>query len=154
MDIEFFNSKTEFETIMETNHDKQLGFCIKFDKGSTKDKLKPEEALDIALCYGWIDGLIKKIDDEYYLKYFTKRLDTSVWSTKNKKSVERLISENKMKPAGQLAIDRAKKDGRWEKADLPPIDYSLDDFIELFKYNYEAYDRLLKLPKSIQKIML
>lgn len=151
MDIKFFINKTEFETFMKSNYDQHPGFWIKFDKGQTKDKLKPEEALDIALCYGWIDGLIKKIDDNYYMKYFTKRLDTSVWSTKNKKSVERLIQENRMIKAGLLAVDKAKKDGRWDKADQPPLDYSLDDFIKLIKSNEIAYQSYLKLSKTNQK---
>lgn len=151
MDIKFFTNKTEFETFMKANYDKHLGFWIKFDKGRTKDKLKPEEALDIALCYGWIDGLIKRIDEHYYIKYFAKRLDTSVWSTKNKKSVQRLIQDNRMTKAGLLAVDKAKKDGRWDKADQPPLDYSLDDFIELIKSNEIAYQNYLNMPKSIQK---
>ena len=151
MDIKFFTNKTEFETFMKSNYDQHPGFWIKFDKGNTQDKLKPEEALDIALCYGWIDGLIKRIDDDYYMKYFAKRLDNSVWSTKNMKSVERLIQDNRMTKAGLLAVDKAKKDGRWDKADLPPLDYSLDDFIELIKFNEIAYQKILKLPKSIQK---
>lgn len=151
MDIKFFTNKTEFETFMKANYDQHLGFWIKFDKGQTKDKLKPEEALDIALCYGWSDGLIKRIDEHYYIKYFAKRLDTSVWSTKNKKSVERLIQDNRMTKTGLLAVDKAKKDGRWDKADQPPLDYSLDDFIELIKSNKIAYQNFLKLSKTNQK---
>lgn len=110
MDHNFFKDKDEFNTFLKSNHQRHQGIWITFDKRDIKGKLKPEEALDIALCFGWIDGIIKRIDDDFYLKQLTKRSDKSAWSTKNKLSFERLLKENKMKPAGLLAVEKAKKD--------------------------------------------
>lgn len=151
MEPKYFKNKEEFYQFLEINHHDHPGIWIKFDKRHMKDKLKPEEALDIALCFGWIDGIIKRIDDDFYLKYFTKRLDTSVWSTKNKKSIERLIKDGLMKPAGLLTVEKAKKDGRWDKADQPPLDYSFDEFMLLIKPNNIAYQNFIMMSKSVQK---
>ena len=74
------------------------------------------EALDAALCFGWIDGQRAGLDDDYHLQVFTPRRPRSVWSQRNRDLVERLISQGRMRPAGQMQIDRAKGDGRWEAA--------------------------------------
>ena len=74
------------------------------------------EALDEALCYGWIDGQKKSSDAQYWLQKFTKRGVRSVWSKINVGHVERLTNEGRMQPAGQVAVDAAKADGRWEQA--------------------------------------
>jgi len=75
-----------------------------------------DEALDVALCFGWIDGQTKRLDDDYLLQAFTPRRRDSPWSKINQGHVERLIAEGRMRPAGQAEIDRAKADGRWDAA--------------------------------------
>ncbi len=75
-----------------------------------------QEALDVALCYGWIDGQTKRMDDDYTLQAFTPRRKNSPWSQINQGHVARLIAEGRMKPGGQAEIDRAKADGRWDAA--------------------------------------
>lgn len=74
------------------------------------------EALDEALCFGWIDGQALKLDDDFFLRVFTPRRRNSPWSKINRGHVERLIAEGRMQPAGQAEVDRAKADGRWEAA--------------------------------------
>jgi uncharacterized protein YdeI (YjbR/CyaY-like superfamily) len=74
------------------------------------------EALDEALCYGWIDGQKKSFDAEYWLQKFTKRGPRSVWSKVNIGHIERLTNEGRMQPAGLTAVDSAKADGRWDQA--------------------------------------
>jgi uncharacterized protein YdeI (YjbR/CyaY-like superfamily) len=74
------------------------------------------EALDVALCWGWIDAIRKSFDDKSFLQRYTPRGKTSIWSTRNQGLVARLIEEGRMQPAGQAEIDRAKADGRWAKA--------------------------------------
>ena len=74
------------------------------------------DALDAALCFGWIDGQVGALDSDYHLQVFTPRRPRSVWSQRNRDHVERLVSEGRMRPAGQAQVDRAKVDGRWEAA--------------------------------------
>jgi uncharacterized protein YdeI (YjbR/CyaY-like superfamily) len=75
-----------------------------------------DEALDVALCHGWIDGQVARFDDDYVLQAFTPRRRTSPWSQRNVGHVARLIEAGRMRPAGQREIDRAKADGRWDAA--------------------------------------
>jgi uncharacterized protein YdeI (YjbR/CyaY-like superfamily) len=74
------------------------------------------EALDVALCHGWIDGQVEALDTDYFLQVFTPRRRNSPWSKINRGHVERLIDAGRMRPAGQAEIDRAKADGRWQAA--------------------------------------
>lgn len=74
------------------------------------------EALDVALCFGWIDGQKNSLDADYFLQVFTPRRPRSLWSKVNIGHVTRLIEEGRMRPEGQLEIDRAKGDGRWDRA--------------------------------------
>lgn len=85
-------------------------------KASTVSGITYAEALDIALCHGWIDGQVNALDDSYFLQVFTPRRRSSPWSKINRGHVERLIVEGRMRPAGQAEIDRAKADGRWDAA--------------------------------------
>ena len=75
-----------------------------------------DEALDVALCHGWIDGQVARFDDDFVLQAFTPRRRNSPWSQRNVGHVARLIEEGRMHPAGQAEIDRAKSDGRWDAA--------------------------------------
>lgn len=74
------------------------------------------EALDAALCFGWIDGQRGALDDDYHLQVFTPRRSRSIWSQRNRDLVNRLLSEGRMRPAGQAQLDWAKADGRWDAA--------------------------------------
>lgn len=151
MEHMLFINQNAFHQWLMIHHDHHGGIWIKFDKMKTESTLTAEEALDEALCFGWIDGQIKRIDEKYYLKYFAKRTKKSIWSTKNKRSIERLIKENKMMPSGLAAVKSAKDDGRWEKADLDPIDYSIDDFVKMISIDDLALSNYLKMSPSVQK---
>ncbi len=74
------------------------------------------EALDAALCFGWIDGQRGALDAHHHLQVFTPRRKRSLWSKRNREIVERLVAEGRMRPAGQAEVDRAKADGRWDAA--------------------------------------
>jgi uncharacterized protein YdeI (YjbR/CyaY-like superfamily) len=99
------------------HHDTSPGIWLKVAK---KDSGIPSvtivEALDVALCYGWIDGQRLPFDDKYYLQKYTPRRSKSIWSKINVEKVARLIKDKQMKPAGLKAIEAAKADGRWAKA--------------------------------------
>ncbi len=85
-------------------------------KASAMAGITYAEALDAALCFGWIDGQAGSLDEDYHLQVFTPRRPRSVWSKRNRDHVERLTALGRMRAAGQLQIDRAKADGRWDAA--------------------------------------
>ncbi len=99
---------------LKKNHaSKTFVWLIYHKKNSTSPSIKYSEAVDEALCFGWIDSTSKPIDEERYQQYFCKRKEKSVWSKINKEKVERLITEGLMTEAGYQSIDIAKKNGSW-----------------------------------------
>jgi len=112
-----FASKKKWADWLAKVHDKSAGVWLKLGKkGSGIPSVTYEEALDIALCYGWIDGQKGSFDDKYWLQKFTPRGPKSIWSKINTDKTEKLIASGEMKPAGLKAIEMAKKDGRWAAA--------------------------------------
>lgn len=85
-------------------------------KNSSAPGITWQEALDVALCYGWIDGQAGRFDDDYTLQAFTPRRKNSPWSQINREHVARLIAEGRMRPAGLAEVERAQADGRWDAA--------------------------------------
>jgi uncharacterized protein YdeI (YjbR/CyaY-like superfamily) len=113
----FFASKAEWERWLSKHYDLEAGIQLKFaKKGSGIESLHYPEALDVALCYGWIDGRSNSLDETYYLQKFTPRRPRSTWSQRNVKKAEELIKAGRMKAPGLAAIEAAKADGRWEAA--------------------------------------
>lgn len=116
--VEFKDAKS-FEKWLAKNHAKEEGIWVKIAKAKSGIKsINHLEALDVALCYGWIDGLRRGVDDIYFVQKFTPRTAKSNWSEINKKKVALLIKEGKMQDAGLEAIKLAKRDGRWNKNHL------------------------------------
>ncbi len=112
-----FANTAAFRRWLKTNHAKHQGIWMQLaKKDSGIASITYAEALDEALCYGWIDGQKKAYDAQYWLQKFTKRGARSVWSKINIGHIERLTKEGRMQPAGQAAVDAAKADGRWEQA--------------------------------------
>ena len=112
-----FKTGKAFETWLAKNHAKAEGAWLKIAKAASGIKtISHLEALDAALCYGWIDGLRRGLDDEYFLQKFTPRGPKSIWSVINKQKVAALIEAGRMKDAGLAAIETAKKNGRWDNA--------------------------------------
>jgi uncharacterized protein YdeI (YjbR/CyaY-like superfamily) len=114
--MEFKNSAL-FEKWLIKNHAMTDGVWLKIAKAKSGiETVSQPEALDVVLCYGWIDGLRRSFDENYFLQKYTPRTKKSIWSVINKNKVAVLIKTGRMKPAGLAAIEAAKKDGRWEKA--------------------------------------
>jgi len=112
-----FESKKKFADWLAKQHDKSAGVWLKLAKKATGiPTVTYAEALDVALCYGWIDGQKGSFDDKYFLQKFTPRRPKSIWSKINTEKVARLIASGEMKPAGLKAIEAAKQDGRWDAA--------------------------------------
>ena len=102
---------------LEQNHAESQGVRLKLaKKGSGVTTATYGEALEEALCYGWIDGQVGRYDDTFYLQRFTPRTKRSKWSANNRENVKRLIAEGRMKPAGLEAVESAQADGRWDAA--------------------------------------
>lgn len=112
-----FKTAGAFETWLIKNHDNSSGLWLKiFKKESRKKTISYAEALDVALCYGWIDGQKQAHDEQAWLQKFCPRSAKSIWSKINSGHVERLINKGRMRPAGLKAIEKAKANGTWEKA--------------------------------------
>jgi uncharacterized protein YdeI (YjbR/CyaY-like superfamily) len=126
-----FASAEEWEAWLEQNHATSDGVWIQFaKKGSGIESVTYAEALDVALCYGWIDGQTRRLDDEYWLQRFTPRRPRSRWSRVNREKVARLIEAGRMKPAGLREVERAKADGRWNAAYDSPSRATVPDDLQ------------------------
>lgn len=102
---------------LKTNHAKSTGLWLRLGKkDSGIESINYAEALDVALCYGWIDGQKKSYDDKTWLQKFTPRGRKSIWSKINREKAEALIKGKQMRAAGLKAIESAKQDGRWDAA--------------------------------------
>jgi len=112
-----FESKKKFADWLAKQHDKSAGVWLKISKKATGiPSVTYAEALDVALCYGWIDSQKLGFDDQYFLQKFTPRGPKSIWSKINTEKVEKLIVSGEMKPSGLKAVEAAKQDGRWDAA--------------------------------------
>jgi len=121
-----FRSQKKWEEWLDKNHTQREAVWLKFaKKNSGETTVNYGEALDMALCYGWIDSQVKSFDDKFYLQKFSPRRVGSVWSDINRGKIERLIAEGRMQPAGLAQVEAAKADGRWEAA------YSSQSMVEV-----------------------
>ncbi len=112
-----FASQSKWADWLAQQHDKSAGVWMKLaKKDSGIASITITEALDVALCYGWIDGQRLSFDEKYYLQKYVPRGPRSIWSKINVGKVERLIKNKQMKPAGLKVVEAAKADGRWAKA--------------------------------------
>lgn len=136
----FFENQQVWHEWLAKNQVTSDGVWIKFaKKASGIPTLVYAEALDEALCYGWIDGMVKSIDETYYMQRFTPRRPRSMWSKRNIDKVAVLITEGRMQPAGQAQIDAAKMDGRWDQAYDSPKNMQMSaDFSAALAKNKKA----------------
>src|ERR1700720_4001964 len=118
--IKAFRSEAAFESWLRANHACETEIWLRiYKKGAGKPTVTSAQALDVALCWGWIDGIRKAFDDESFLQRYTPRRARSIWSQINREHVGRLTGAGRMKPPGQRQVDAAKADGRWEAAYAP-----------------------------------
>lgn len=112
----YLHTAAEWQQWLETSPTAE-GVRLKLRKvSSTQPGFTYAEALDVALCFGWIDGQALSLDDDFFLRVFTPRRRNSPWSKINRGHVDRLIAAGRMRPGGQAEVDRAKADGRWDAA--------------------------------------
>lgn len=147
-----FASREEWRAWLEKHHaTDQEAWVLHYKKKVAKRSLTYEEAVEEALCFGWIDGLLKSIDGEGYALRYSPRKRRSVWSEKNKQRAERLIHEGRMTAAGLEKIAEAKENGEWDAAtareDANAIPADLAQELE----RHKARASFNKLPASRKK---
>jgi uncharacterized protein YdeI (YjbR/CyaY-like superfamily) len=115
--IEFFASRVQLEAWLDDHHAESDGFWLKIaKKGSGIESVDYGEALELALCFGWIDSQKRGLDERYFLQRFTPRRPRGKWSQINRAKAEELIAAGTMRPAGLAEVEAAKADGRWDAA--------------------------------------
>jgi uncharacterized protein YdeI (YjbR/CyaY-like superfamily) len=118
--IRSFRNVKAFETWMSANHDRETELWVRISKTrSGVATLTAADALDVALCWGWIDGIRKSLDESSYLQRYTPRRRKSTWSQINREHIARLEAAGRMTVHGQREVDAAKADGRWDAAYAP-----------------------------------
>lgn len=117
LSIRLFETPNDWERWLRENYSEPNGLWLKIaKKASGKRSVSYSEALDVALCYGWIDGQKRLYDAEYFLQKFTPRRPKSIWSKVNVDNIARLTAAGLMQPSGLAAVEAAKVDGRWDQA--------------------------------------
>jgi len=118
--IRAFRSEAAFAAWLRAHHARETEIWLRiYKKGAGTPTVTSAQALDVALCWGWIDGIRKGLDEESFLQRYTPRRARSIWSQINRGHVARLTAGKRMQPSGQRQIDAAKADGRWDAAYAP-----------------------------------
>lgn len=145
-----FASAAKLEAWLLTHHARAGGVWIKMaKKASGIASVTHDEALDMALCFGWIDGQRKGHDDAHFLQKFTPRRPRSLWSQRNIGKVERLTAEGRMRPSGLAEVEAAQKDGRWAAAYASSKNMVVpDEFLQALARNKKAEAFFATLPRS------
>jgi uncharacterized protein YdeI (YjbR/CyaY-like superfamily) len=126
--IRAFKDSAAFEAWLAKHHDREREIFLRiYKKGSAIPSVTNEEAIDAALCWGWIDAIRKVYDEDSFLQRFTPRGPKSRWSEINRSRIERLTRAGRMTPHGQRHVDAAKADGRWDAAYAPPSRMEVPD---------------------------
>lgn len=148
------SNRGEWRRWLATNHDREphgiwLVFCKKL---TNTPALAYEEAVEEALCFGWIDSIIKRIDDVQYCRKFTPRKPNSIWSPSNKQRVEKMIREGRMTEFGLAKINAAKASGNWERDARPAFSREIpQELSQAFSKNKKAKDFFEILAPSYQR---
>ena len=118
--IKSFRTEADFERWMKANHARETEIWLRiYKKASGERTVTAAQALDVALCWGWIDGIRKSFDEQSFLQRYTPRRSRSIWSQVNRDHIARLTAAGRMTPDGQRQVDAAKADGRWDAAYAP-----------------------------------
>jgi uncharacterized protein YdeI (YjbR/CyaY-like superfamily) len=147
-----FSSRGDFREWLVGNSETSEGVWLVFGKKKPVATLSANDALEEALCFGWIDGQMQSIDDTKYHKYFAKRRANSVWSEKNKQTVEALRSKGLMTERGEKAVEAAKRNGAWDVPKREPItDEQIDAFTEKLAGILPAYENFQRMSQSVRR---
>jgi uncharacterized protein YdeI (YjbR/CyaY-like superfamily) len=151
-----FDSQAVWEAWLAEHHDASNGVWVKMAKrASGIPTVTHAEALESALCYGWIDGQRNRFDDQWFIQRFTPRRPRSKWSKINRGKAEQLIRDGRMQPAGLREIERARADGRWDAAyDAPSAATVPDDLQQALDANPAAAAFFSTLNRQNQLVVI
>ena len=153
--IRSFRTEAEFERWMRKHHDREPEIWVRiYKKGSGIPTITIAQALDVALCWGWIDAMSKGLDAESYLQRYTPRRPKSLWSQINRENVARLTKAGRMTPHGQAQVDAAKADGRWDAAYAPVRSASVETLPADLRAAIEASPKARKKLRTLSKMNL
>lgn len=150
----YLPTRAKWRKWLSDNHNKENKgiWLVFYKKGTGKPSLGYEDSVEEALCFGWIDSIIKKIDDEKYCRKFTPRRPESKWSELNKKRVKEAIKEGRMTKHGLAKIEAAKKSGLWERNPTPTINFDMPkEFVNALRKNKKAKVFFDQLAPTYQK---
>lgn len=151
----YFKNPQEWRNWLHENHHSSKGVYLIFYRVSSEwESMRWEEAVQVAICYGWIDSTVKKLDDERRRQMFTPRKDKSVWSKLNKTYIEKLLQENLIHESGLLKIEIAKQNGSWESLDSVENLEMSTDLALAFQKNKKALDNYNNFSPSYRKSYL
>jgi uncharacterized protein YdeI (YjbR/CyaY-like superfamily) len=150
MNVMVFENRLSFRQWLFLNAKNHKGIYIQISKNKQIKTISALDALKEALCFGWIDSTIKRIDDDTYIKYFAKRTKDSTWSLRNRLLVDELILSNQMTDLGVQAMNHAKHNGLWDVV-INNEDNFVDDFLDVLKPYEKALENYLKMSDSIKK---
>ena len=137
--IKSFRTEAAFQSWLRKNHARETEVWLRiYKKNSGVPSITPAEALDVVLCWGWIDGIRKSFDEASFLQRYTPRREKSIWSQINRDHVARLTAAGRMTPPGQKQVDAAKADGRWDAAYAPLRSASKDSIPDDLRSAIEA----------------
>jgi uncharacterized protein YdeI (YjbR/CyaY-like superfamily) len=155
MKPKFFPYQADFRKWLEKNHEKKTELLVGFYRvGSGKPSMTWSESVDQALCFGWIDGVRRSIDDESYSIRFTPRRATSVWSAVNIKKIEELTKLGLMRPAGVAAFEKRREDkSAIYTYENKPKEFS-DEFEKLFRRNKKAWEFFERQPNGYRRNLM
>ena len=150
--IKSFRNEATFEAWLAAHHARETKLWLRIYKtDSGVASVTHTQAVDVALCWGWIDAIRKPLDDASFLQRFTPRKQKSIWSHLNRERVARLTAAGRMAPPGQRAIDAAKADGRWEAAYVPMRQVSPESIPADLRAAIAANPRALKTFKTLDR---
>lgn len=148
-----FASRDDFRTWLRENAETSDGVWLVFGKSKAIVTFSANDALEEALCFGWIDGQMKSIDNTKYIKYFAQRRPKSHWSEKNKKTVEALREKGLMTELGERAVEAAKQNGMWDALKRAPLtDEQVEAFAKKLAGISPAYENFYNMPPSVRRI--
>lgn len=151
----YFKNAQEWREWLHKNHHNTLGAELIFYRVDSEfESMRWEEAVQVALCYGWIDSTVRRLDDERRKQTFGPRKDKSVWSKLNKTYIQNLIAEGLMHESGLAKIETAKKNGSWTSLDAVENHEIPEDLQNAFDNNKTAYDNYQKFSSSYRKSYL
>ena len=149
----YLKNRKEWRDWLSKHHESEKDiWLVYYKKGTGRPTIKYGDSVEEALCFGWIDSIIKKIDEEKYMRKFTPRKTDSYWSEPNKQRVAKMIEAGLMTPHGLSKIKAAQKSGLWDKNGRPQLSFEIQpEFEKALQKNSKAKAVFEKLPPSHKK---